>query len=164
MKDVHLVWPHGLKFLLSSVHHEIHHGGDFPVKGAAVPKIGILLQDCSTISLIPLFHFLPMSDIDGDVARTAALSSLSSYRPSCTSNIFFSIPAPKSEPTATPPPQLQVSSDKSSKFLQLKDIKIKFNPWLNIEIFLFTYHTAFWDAPLLCLCCSLISFLLCLLP
>lgn len=36
------------------------------------------------------------------------LRSLASYRPSCTSNIFFPISATKSEPAAKPPPQTQV--------------------------------------------------------
>lgn len=53
-------------------------------------------------------------------------------------NFFFPISAAKSELAATPPPQNTGSADKSSKFLQLKDVNI-FNPVPNIEALFFTY-------------------------
>lgn len=60
--------------------------------------------------------------------------------PAALQTFFFPISAAKSELAATPPPQNTGSADKSSKFLQPKDVNI-FNPEPNIEALFFTYCT-----------------------
>lgn len=79
------MWPHGLKFLLCAVHHELlHHGGHCPVKGEAdVPKRFGLLQECqfdSTMSCLFLF-FVDIGYL-WDVSRMTALLPRP-YRSSC---------------------------------------------------------------------------------
>lgn len=113
-EDVHLVWPHGLKFLLSSVHHEIHHGAGCPVKEA-------------TIIFYPTVHFLfifsQIQDIDGIFfsslsARMAApLSRLLSPQLHFKHFSFFFFPFLLLNQSQQPNHLLKC------KFLQLKDMK-----------------------------------------
>lgn len=117
-----------------SVRHEIHHGADCPVKGAAAP--GDVQQS--------LFHFL---HIDGMLLEWPLHSPLlCSYRLHFKHFFFlFSISAAKSEPAATPPPQIQVPQKKIQQVFtaQGHEEKKKLNPRPNIEALFFTYHTAF---------------------
>lgn len=110
------------------------------MKGAAAP--GDVQQS--------LFHFL---HIDGMLLEWPLHSPLlCSYRPQLHFKhfFFFSISAAKSEPAATPPPQIQVPQKKIQQVFTAQGHegkKKKLNPRPNIEALFFTYHTAFWDLP-----------------